>query len=84
MCLYQTDPRWHRQVAVDKRSRDVVSSELDGLVEACRPAATAARPIRQRAMAVMCAVYNSVRRLSGRLGTGTSGEGARLHPRAQQ
>lgn len=84
MCLYQTDPRWRRQAAVDKRPHDVVSSELEGLVEACRPAAPAARPIRRRAMGVMCAVYNGVRRLSGRLGTAASGKGAQLRPRAQQ
>lgn len=83
MCLYQTDPRWQRQAAADKRPRDVVSTEIDGLVEACRPATPAARPIRQRVMGVMCAVHTRVRRLAGRLRAGPSGSGSRLHPHTQ-
>lgn len=82
MCLYQTDSRRRRQTAVDERPRDVVASELDGLVEARRPALRAQRPILRRVLGVTCAAYGRARRLAGQLRVGPSAAGE-LCPGAQ-
>lgn len=76
MCLYQTDPRWHRHGAVDERPRDVAPAEPDGLV-------VARRPLRERAMGAMCAAYGRMRRLAARLGGSSPAASGRPRPGLQ-
>lgn len=83
MCLYQTDLQWQRRRATRERTRDIVSSDLDTLVETYRPAKPATRPVMQRVLGVMCRTSGRIRGLFGRLKTGRPSADTRLHPHTQ-
>lgn len=78
MCHYQTELWRHRRAVADERPRDTVSSELDGLVEAWRPART--RPLLEPFAGFVQAAFTHARRLLGRPGAESRVAGARLRP----
>ena len=80
MCHYHTELWRHRRAVADQRPRDVVSGELEGLVEASRPARSRRRPLLEPVAGWMRTVLARARRLLGRHGTETPAPRARLRP----